>query len=120
MGDTLRRTDEIMYVEDRAILLFLAQVHPRDFQIRRVGVIHCQMPHPVLLWSEPWFDHEHTVVIEVRSHAGYGAAQVLQCSDVPNRTEQTGDDIEGAVQLKVDHICLVERHIRASLARDLE
>src|SRR5436189_2927770 len=73
---------------------------------------------PVTLGSEPWFDQQHATGREVAGHRSETRPQPFKPDDVPDRAEQAHHRIEGASELEVEHVPVVEAHLRVSLAGD--
>jgi hypothetical protein len=108
--------NEVMHVHDGQPSMNETGIHPRNLQVRFVNESCMDRPWSPGLWGEPRLDHQDTTSTQVLRHTLDGSGEVLQGFDVPNRAEETGNNVKRPSQVEVCHARVMQRDTEISLA----
>src|SRR5713226_8059574 len=113
-------SNEVMHVHRGQPSINEAGIDPRNLQVRFVNKSCMNRPWSPGLWGEPRFDQQDTTSAQVRCHTLERSGEVIEGFDIPNGTEEAGHDVKRTSEIKVGHICMVQRDVRIAIASDGE
>src|SRR5215471_9572725 len=102
--NSLRSSYQIVEVHDRNAIFHFTYVHASNLEIRLIHEDGSNMTNLINFRRKPGFNKNNPTLMQMALHCLQRLVQPRDGFDIPNRTEQTHDDIELMPKCEVDHV----------------